>query len=421
MEMLETWQFGTNNDELVELVLEGKKTATTCLNNTKVPKIGEKSILTFENEKKACVVETKQVIITKFKDVTPEMAYLEGEGDRTLDYYRKVHTDYFKTINPEFNDDTEVIFEVFEVVEDLRKTRLAIAKKVVDANKEIFGSENKHTITEINAGFNNDLFDVDNKYVIKICANNMEDEFKKESRFYIQNCNSKHIPKLYKYDNSKTIINSVYEIIEKIEGKSLYYYWYKMNENEREETIKELINILKEIHNSSVDRTYDWVKYIKEKMLNYYEKVKNYFSAEEQELIEKSFKEYDKYLSENQFSFIHNDLHFDNIIKNEKGLFLIDFNDAMVAPIDYEFRILYMCKDTPWKWANIEMDPYQKPEDYKNIDIYIKKYYEDFSKIEYIDKRMIIYRVLNDIGLLSRFDNDELKENVLKYSSDLVK
>ena len=50
-----------------------------------------------------------------------------------------------------------------------------------------------------------------------------------------------------------------------------------------------------------------------------------------------------------------------------------------------------------------------------------KKYYEDFSKIEYIDKRMIIYRVLNDIGLLSRFDNDKLKENVLKYSSDLVK
>ena len=418
MEQLETWNFGINNDELVELVLEGKKTATTCLNNSKIPKIGERSILTFENEKKACIVEIKNVIITKFKDITPEMAYLEGEGDRTLEYYRKVHIEYFKTINPNFNDDTEVIFEVFEVVEDLRKARLAIAEKVVEENKEIFGND-KHTITEINAGFNNDIFDVDNKYVIKICDTNKEDEFEKESKFYIQNCNSKHIPKLYKYDNSKTIINSVYEIIEKIEGKSLYYYWYQMTEDEREETIKELMNILKEIHKSN-DGTYDWAKYIKVKVLRYYEKVKKYFSAEEQKLIEKSFNEYDKYLSESQFAFIHNDLHFDNIIKNEKGLFLIDFNDAMVAPIDYEFRILYMCKDTPWKWANIEMDPYQKPEDYKNIDIYIKKYYEDFSKIEYIDKRMIIYRVLNDIGLLARFDNDELKENVLKYSSDLV-
>ena len=420
MEQLETWQFEINNDELVELVLEGNKTATTSLNNSKIPKIGERSILTFENEKKACIVETKNVIITKFKDITPEMAYLEGEGDRTLEYYNKVHIKYFKTINPDFNDDTEVIFEVFEVVEDLRKARLAIAEKVVEEYKEIFGSDNKHTITEINAGFNNDIFDVDNKWVIKICANNKEVEFEKESKFYMQNRNSKHIPKLYKYDNSKIIINSVYEIIEKIEGKSLYYYWYKMTENEREETVKELISILKEIHKSN-DDTYDWAKYVKEKVLSYYEKVKKYFSSEEQRLIEKSFNEYDKYLSENQFAFIHNDLHFDNIIKNEKGLFLIDFNDAMVAPIDYEFRILYMCKDTPWKWANIEMDPYQKQEDYKNIDIYIKKYYEDFSKIEYIDKRMIIYRVLNDIGLLARFDNDELKENVLKYSSDLLK
>lgn len=80
-----------------------------------------------------------------------------------------------------------------------------------------------------------------------------------------------------------------------------------------------------------------------------------------------------------------------------------------------------MCKDTPWKWANIEMDPYQKPEDYKNIDIYIKKYYEDFSNIKYIDKRMIIYRVLNDIHLLTRFDNGELKKSVLEYSGRLIK
>ena len=68
------------------------------------------------------------------------MAYLESEGDRTLEHYRKVHTEYFKTINPEFNDNTEAIFEVFEVVEDLRKARLAIAKKVVETNKEIFES-----------------------------------------------------------------------------------------------------------------------------------------------------------------------------------------------------------------------------------------------------------------------------------------
>ena len=79
---LPTWQFGIDNDKLVELVLEGKKTATTSLDITNVSKPGERSILTFENEKKACIVETKKVIITQFKNITPEMAFSEGEGNR---------------------------------------------------------------------------------------------------------------------------------------------------------------------------------------------------------------------------------------------------------------------------------------------------------------------------------------------------
>jgi dipeptidase E len=117
---LPEWQFGTNNDNLVELVLKGIKTATTSLDTKNVPRVGERSILKFENEKKACIVETKKVVITKFKNITSEMAFLEGEGNRTLDYYKKAHMDYFKTINPNFNDETEVCFEISEVIEDLR-------------------------------------------------------------------------------------------------------------------------------------------------------------------------------------------------------------------------------------------------------------------------------------------------------------
>ena len=388
LRQLPTWQFGINNDKLVELVLECKKTATTSLDTTNISKPGERSILTFENEKKACIVETKKVIITQFKNITPEMAFLEGEGNRTIDYYKKAHIDYFKTIDPNFNDETEVCFEIFEVIEDLRKTRLTLAEKIVKHNEQIYGN-NLHTITEINAGFNNDLFDIDNKYIIKVCGNGKEEKFENEYKFYLQNSNSKHIPKLYKYDNTKTIVDSVYEIIGKIEGKSLYYYWYKMNETEREAAIKELIDILKDIHKSKCG-PYNWTDYIKSQIQDYYKETKKYFSTEKQKLIEQSFTNYDKYLKDNKFAFIHNDLHFDNIIKNDNGLYLIDFNDAIIAPIDYEFRLLYRCKDMPWKWANSEMDPFQKPEDYKNIDTYIKKYYKEFADIEYIDDRMII-------------------------------
>lgn len=342
---LPTWQFGIDNDKLVELVLKGIKTATTCLNNTIIPQVGERSILTFENEKKACIIETKKVIITKFKNITSEMAFLEGEGDRTLEYYKKTHIDYFKSIEPNFSEETEVIFEIFEVIEDLRNTRLKEAEKIISSNEQIFGNT-PHTITEIDSGFNNTLFDVDNKYIIKVCGDNNENKFEKENQFYVENSNSSHIPKLYKYDNTKTITNSVYEIISKINGKTLYYYWYKMTEIQKEETIKQIVTIVKEIHNTKCE-SYNWTNYIKSKIIDAYKNTQQYFSIEEQEILEKSFEEYDKYLIDNKFALIHNDLHFDNIIKNENELYIIDFNDTMIAPIDYEFRLLYMCKETP--------------------------------------------------------------------------
>ena len=296
------------------------------------------------------------------------------------------------------------------------------AKRIVDNNSDIFSTNVNHNITMINAGFYNNVFDVDNKYIIKICDKSTEDKFDIEAEFYDKNKESKHIPKLYKYDKSKEIVNSVYEIIEKIEGKSLYYYWYKMDELEREETIKEVADILKDIHKNVVEnQSIDWGATIKRKNIKLYEANKDKFSDEQKIIIEKSFSYYDKYLKHTELAFIHNDIHFDNIIKNDRGLFLIDFNEARVAAIDFEFRLLYMCTEVPWKWANLEMDPFQKPEDYKNIVMYLKKYYPKLNQIEFFDERMYIYRILNDLFLLDKYDNKELTDGIALYSKKLIK
>ena len=121
--MIERWTLGINNDELVELVLSGKKTATTSLYsgyNGNLPKIGDKSIITYSNGEYACLIENTNVIIAEFKNITEELAYLEGEGDRSLKYYRKVHAEYFKTKDKNFNDNTLVVFEIFKIIEKYR-------------------------------------------------------------------------------------------------------------------------------------------------------------------------------------------------------------------------------------------------------------------------------------------------------------
>ena len=135
---LKTWHFGIDNDKLVKLVLSGKKTATTSLyDENDIPTVNEESILIFDNEKKACVTKTKKVIITEFKNINEELSILEGEG--TFEEWRKAHIEYFKTINPDFNENTKVTFEIFEVKENLIEQRLELARTIAQANRDIFG------------------------------------------------------------------------------------------------------------------------------------------------------------------------------------------------------------------------------------------------------------------------------------------
>ncbi len=419
-EKLKTWTFAIDNDELVDLVIKGKKTATTSnYDENDLPVINSESILLFENEKKACITKTIDYKIMKFKEITEKEAKLEGEGDLSLEYWRKVHYDFFKKYNPDFNEDTLVVFETFEVTKNYVKERLELAKNIANNNSKILGNIEK--IEEINAGFNNYLFNVNDKYIIKVCGETSKEElFDVEARFYNENSNNSYIPKLYKYDNSKSIVPFVYEIIEKINGKSLYYHWYKMSEPEREQLIKKLVDIIKKIHSKKYPQ-YDWIKHIKDRIMKAYNITKDKFNDEEKNIILNSLKKYDLYLTDNHFSLIHNDLHFDNIFLDQNNdIKIIDFNDSIIAPFDYDLRIFYMCVTLPWKWANAEMDPYQLPKDYTNIYNYIKKYYNELNSIKYLEERMIIYFILYDFELFIDYRNNELKTRIIENSKKIL-
>ena len=58
--------------------------------------------------------------MVEFDQVTAEHAWKEGEGDRSLEYWRKVHEDFLRrelvAINRSFNGHTKVVCEEFEMV-----------------------------------------------------------------------------------------------------------------------------------------------------------------------------------------------------------------------------------------------------------------------------------------------------------------
>ena len=113
---LDRWTFGIDVARLVNLVLEGKKTATTSLYELdNISKVGDISILTDLKDNTVCFIKTINVIITEFKNIRWDLAKLEGE-DKSLNEWKENHMNFFKKIDPNFNENTKVIFEVFEVI-----------------------------------------------------------------------------------------------------------------------------------------------------------------------------------------------------------------------------------------------------------------------------------------------------------------
>jgi uncharacterized protein YhfF len=91
---------GTAN-ELAELVLTGVKRATASLvwsfesTGGSPPTPGALSVVTYWDGRPACVIETVEVEVLPFEQVTAAFAAMEGEGDGSLEYWRRAHWAYF--------------------------------------------------------------------------------------------------------------------------------------------------------------------------------------------------------------------------------------------------------------------------------------------------------------------------------------
>lgn len=113
---LERWHFDTDNKRLTKYVLEGKKTATTSLYaHDSLSNEDEFSVITDDNENSICLIKTEKVIVQKFKDIPWNLTKLEGEN-KSLAEWKKVHIKFFSKFNKNFNCNTKVIFEIFEVI-----------------------------------------------------------------------------------------------------------------------------------------------------------------------------------------------------------------------------------------------------------------------------------------------------------------
>lgn len=123
------WYFCDNQTDalkLADLVKTGIKRGTSSLyywyqiSKKAVPEAGEYSVITDYCGSPQCIVITKEVNIVSFNKVTEEFAMLEGEGDKSLEYWIQCHSEFFarelKEIGMSFSEDMDIVCEEFELV-----------------------------------------------------------------------------------------------------------------------------------------------------------------------------------------------------------------------------------------------------------------------------------------------------------------
>ena len=123
---IDAWAFGVDADFLADLVLKGEKTATAsaydlyALEDEPLPQEGKFDVILDSQNQAVCIVEITKVSVQPFNQVSAQHAFKEGEGDKTLVYWRQVHEDFFTDCLGEagltFTPESKVVLEEFRKV-----------------------------------------------------------------------------------------------------------------------------------------------------------------------------------------------------------------------------------------------------------------------------------------------------------------
>ncbi len=113
-------------DELGALIASGVKTATCSAlaeweyDGEQVPASGLLTVVLDGAGQPLCIIETVEVTVKPYNQVDAAFAFEEGEGDRSLEYWRAAHKRFFERtfacIGGPFKEDIPLVCERFRLI-----------------------------------------------------------------------------------------------------------------------------------------------------------------------------------------------------------------------------------------------------------------------------------------------------------------
>ena len=114
------------SESLLALIRDGRKRAGTSLlwaieaENDSIPEVGQVEIVVDHDNEPSLITRITRVEIVPYIEVTAEYAAIEGEGDGSLEYWRKAHWAFFsrecERIGRQPSETMPVVCCVFEVL-----------------------------------------------------------------------------------------------------------------------------------------------------------------------------------------------------------------------------------------------------------------------------------------------------------------
>lgn len=115
-------------DRLGSLIVSGTKTATCSAlweyeaEGEQIPEVGQKTVILDGNGDPLCIIETTEVQVRPYDRVDARFAAEEGEGARSLAYWREAHWDFFSRTLPNIGRepslDMPLVCERFHVIHE---------------------------------------------------------------------------------------------------------------------------------------------------------------------------------------------------------------------------------------------------------------------------------------------------------------